>query len=258
LEEQARERGPLDWAMTQFSLGNALSALGERESGTGRLEEAVAAYRVALEEQTRERVPLLWAGIQASLGNALSALGERESDAARLEEAVAAYRVALEEQTRERAPLLWAETQKGLVQAQVSLGFANFHRGDFVAAALNFRDGSDGTSAYPILWLYLARARIGGQDVKRNLQNNAAGLKPAEWPFPVIELFLDRRTPSDMLAAANTPDEQCEAQYYLGEWHFLRDERAASIEALRKAVETCPKDFNEFAGAVAELKRLGH
>ena len=33
-------------------------ALGERESGTARLEEAVAAFRAALEEYTRERVPL--------------------------------------------------------------------------------------------------------------------------------------------------------------------------------------------------------
>ena len=32
--------------------------LGEREDGTGRLEEAVAAYRAALEVRTRERVPL--------------------------------------------------------------------------------------------------------------------------------------------------------------------------------------------------------
>jgi hypothetical protein len=76
--------------------------------------------------------------------------------------------------------------------------------------------------------------------------------------FPVIELFLDLRTPADTLAAAIKPDEQCEAQYYLGEWHLLRDDRAASIEALRKSVETCPKGFIEFDGAVAELKRLGH
>ena len=41
---------PLDWAMTQNNLGNALSTLGERESGTARLEEAVAAYRAALKE----------------------------------------------------------------------------------------------------------------------------------------------------------------------------------------------------------------
>ncbi len=43
--------------------------LGERESGTARLEEAVAAYRAALEERTRERVPLDWAATQNNLGN---------------------------------------------------------------------------------------------------------------------------------------------------------------------------------------------
>jgi hypothetical protein len=51
------------WAQTQNNLGNAL---GQRESETARLEEAVAAYRAALEERTRERVPLYWA---ESLGN---------------------------------------------------------------------------------------------------------------------------------------------------------------------------------------------
>jgi len=76
----------------------------ERESGTGKLTEAVAAFRAALEEMTRERVPLDWATTQMNLGDALSTLGERESGTARLEEAVAAYRAALEEMTREAAP----------------------------------------------------------------------------------------------------------------------------------------------------------
>ena len=103
-----RERVPLHWAMTQNNLGNALLTLGERESGTARLEEAVAAYRAALEEWTRERVPLDWAMTQNNLGSALPTLGERESGTARLEEAVVAYRAALEERTRERVPLEWA------------------------------------------------------------------------------------------------------------------------------------------------------
>ena len=92
------------------NLGTALSTLGERESGTARLEEAVAAYRAALEERTRDRVPLQWAMTQNNLGNALGRLGERESGTARLEEAVAAYRAALQEWTRERVPLDWAAT----------------------------------------------------------------------------------------------------------------------------------------------------
>ena len=65
--------------MTQNNLGNALRTLGERESGTALLEEAVSAYRDALKEWTRERVPLDWATTQNNLGTALATLGERES-----------------------------------------------------------------------------------------------------------------------------------------------------------------------------------
>ena len=92
---------------TQDNLGNALITRGERESGTARLEEAVAAYREALKERTRERAPLGWAATQNNLGNALLELGRRESDTARLEEAVAACREALKETTREHLPLDW-------------------------------------------------------------------------------------------------------------------------------------------------------
>ncbi len=96
--------------------------LAKRESGTAQLEEAVAAYRLALQESTRDRVPLDWATTQNNLGNALETLGERESGTARLEEAVAAYRLALEEGTRDRVPLDWANTQNNLANALETLG----------------------------------------------------------------------------------------------------------------------------------------
>jgi tetratricopeptide (TPR) repeat protein len=67
-------------------LGISLQTLGERESGTTRLEEAVTAFRDALHEHTRERVPLDWAATQNNLGNTLQRLGERESGTARLEQ----------------------------------------------------------------------------------------------------------------------------------------------------------------------------
>jgi Tetratricopeptide repeat len=75
----------LDWAMIQNNLCGALRAVGERESGTARLEEAVAACREALQERTRKRVPLDWAMTQSNLGNALMRLGERETGTSRLE-----------------------------------------------------------------------------------------------------------------------------------------------------------------------------
>jgi hypothetical protein len=43
--------------MTQMNLGAALRALGERESGTGKLTEAIAAYRDALKEYTQAAAP---------------------------------------------------------------------------------------------------------------------------------------------------------------------------------------------------------
>src|ERR1700688_4700796 len=111
---RSRERVPLDWAMTQNDLGTALSTLGERETGTARLDEAVVAFREALKERTRERVPLEWAATQNNLGTALSSLGARESGTARLDEAVVAFREALKEYTRERVPLQWAAIQNNL------------------------------------------------------------------------------------------------------------------------------------------------
>ena len=79
LEERTRERLPLDWAMTQNNLGNALSTLGGRESGTERLLEAVAAFKLALEEWTEEKVPH-WHRIGArNLEDVLSLINERQN-----------------------------------------------------------------------------------------------------------------------------------------------------------------------------------
>jgi tetratricopeptide (TPR) repeat protein len=97
-----RERVPLEWAESQNNLGIALSTLGERESGTAKLQEAVVAFREALKEHTHERVPLKWA------------VGERESGTGKFEEAAAAFREALKEVTRERVPLQWASAQNNL------------------------------------------------------------------------------------------------------------------------------------------------
>jgi hypothetical protein len=58
----------------------ALLRLGERESGTACLEQAVAAYDEALKERTRERVPLQWAMSTGSQGVAVMLLAERIGD----------------------------------------------------------------------------------------------------------------------------------------------------------------------------------
>jgi hypothetical protein len=74
-------RAPLLWAENQGNLGEALTELGERESGTARLEEAVANYRESLKERTRVRVPLNWARSTGNQGFALMLLAQRRGDA---------------------------------------------------------------------------------------------------------------------------------------------------------------------------------
>ena len=106
----------------QVARGNALLALGERETGTERFVQAVEAYRAALDVRTRERVPLDWALILNNMGVALHALGERGGDPHHFAQAVDAYRAALEVRTRERVPLDWAATQNNLGGVLWTLG----------------------------------------------------------------------------------------------------------------------------------------
>ncbi len=136
---------------------------GERESGTARLEEAVAAYREALKEWTRERVPLDWATTQNNLGNALQTLGERESGTARLEEAVAAYREALKERTRERVPLDWAMTQNNLGNALCDARRARERHGAARRGGRGLSRGAEGKDAR-------ARAARLGHDPEQSRQ----------------------------------------------------------------------------------------
>jgi len=152
--EAALAQGPDQHGVALNDLGIALDELGGRESGTARLEEAVAAYREALQENTRARVPLDWAMTQMNLGVALRVLGEQESGTARLEEAVAAYREALQENTHARVPLQWA-TSTG--NQGVALMLLAERRGDaemaklavqqIEAAFTTSHDGGDAASA---------------------------------------------------------------------------------------------------------------
>ncbi len=68
-------------------LGTALATLGERDSGTHRLEQAVEAYQQALKEYTRDRVPLDWARIQHNLALTYLMLFEKTAQAAHLDRA---------------------------------------------------------------------------------------------------------------------------------------------------------------------------
>jgi TPR repeat protein len=112
------------------------------------------------------------------------------------------------------------------------------------------------------LWLYAARERA-GEDGESGLAASVDGLDPREWPMPVARFFLGKLGEAKLLAAARDQDAQkereqlCEAYYYLGQAHMIRGRRERARDMFRKAVATGITNFVEYAGARAELARMG-
>ena len=115
-------RKPEHRAALHATLGNALFALGKRETGTGRLQQAVDAYQAALEVYTVEAAAVDYAMTQTNLGNVLRSLGERKTGTEHLKQAVAAHRAALKVYTLESTPFYWAAAQNNLANALMGLG----------------------------------------------------------------------------------------------------------------------------------------
>ncbi len=155
---------------------------------------------------------------------------------------------------------------KDLTDAFHYRGNANFFLGRFAAAARDYERGLtvDPGNIYPALWLYLARARAGG-NAEQELSRNAKKLDLFYWPGSVISLFLGETTPKKVLAAARDPflpklaqlDQACEAYFYVGQYFLLRGERDEAVRLFRKALATNATDFVEYDAAKVELERLG-
>jgi tetratricopeptide (TPR) repeat protein len=136
-------------------------------------------------------------------------------------------------------------------------GYLHFYAGEFAAAADDLARVlmAEPDDTYAMLWSFLATARAGISTDDVRLERSASGGQ-TDWPVPVIELMLGRRIAEATLAAAGTPAQQCEAQFYVGEWKLLRGDRSGAAAAWQAAVDRCPRSFIEYKGARAELKRL--
>ena len=212
--------------------GRALQAKGDND-------RAIADYTEAL------RLEPKYSYLYYSRGLALDAKGDRDG-------AIADYTAAI------RLDPNNPDTYR-------KRGEAYFYKGDFAAAAADLQHVTASTTdVYPMLWRFIARGRM-DEDGSAELDASAARLKTRGWPDPVIDLYLGRRTVSELRAAArleemrttaNAPAETCQAEFYAGQWHLLRGNKNDAKAALQVAAETCPKDYFEYNDAVIELKRL--
>lgn len=138
-------------------------------------------------------------------------------------------------------------------------GAAYFAKGENAKAAEDFKQvlTLDPTNAYAALWQFIARARAQDGDAAAELQASSAKLSRIAWPWPVVQLFLGGKDAEETLAAAKSPGDQCEAQFYLGEERLLKKAIDEALPHFRKAAEICPKNFSEYFQALNELKPPG-
>ena len=134
---------------------------------------------------------------------------------------------------------------------------ARFYFGDYRAAAEDLTRAVAGPpNPYAALWLHLSRACSGIKQNSAELARAALRLGPADWPYPIIELFQGGRAPESVQAAALSPAQQCEAHFYVGQWQLARGARDPAAQAFRQAVDACSDAVVEYRAALEELKRL--
>jgi lipoprotein NlpI len=75
-----------------------------------------------------------------------------------------------------------------------------------------------------------------------------------KWPAPVVALYLGKKTPAQAMAAAKTAGQRCEVLFYGAELQLARHRTAAALGPLKLAAKTCPLNYIEHAGALAELR----
>lgn len=144
-----------------------------------------------------------------------------------------------------------------------SRGYAHFYRADFPASAADLYRAIQ-LIPYSTLnddrapMLYLARARA-GQDGTADLEAQVDRWKGINRQIPlVVDLYLGRSSPEAMLKAVDSLRTHCETNFYVGQWHLIRNNRDEARRLLQVASsKNCDGFHPTYPGAVAELKRMG-
>ncbi len=140
--------------------------------------------------------------------------------------------------------------------AWFNLGAAAYLKGDKAKAveALQRSMKGDPSNIYAALWLFLASDAVQG---RAELQRTSAKFSQRAWPWPVVQFDLGEIGADKVDAEAGTPNQQCEAQFYVGAALMAKKADDEAKAKLGKAAEICPKNYFEYFGAVAGLRSLG-
>jgi lipoprotein NlpI len=149
-----------------------------------------------------------------------------------------------------------------LARAYYHRGRAYLYSGTPAKALADVRQASELDQKYPYyaLWVDIIGQR---NNLPSRLSQLISKIDMTAWPAPVIRMFLGQMTPAAVLAAADDPDaykkkgQVCEANFFSGELALMQGTKAEALRRFRLAVSDCPKHFDEWVAANAELKALG-
>jgi tetratricopeptide (TPR) repeat protein len=144
-----------------------------------------------------------------------------------------------------------------------SKGRAEFYLGQWGDAVTDFQKSLalDSSNPYALIWLHLATMRAGGDDAG-SLEQQARATRLADWPTPVLNLFLGKLKPAMAIALASDADadksarQRCEAEFYAGEYLLTQRDATGASPHLEEAGRICSGVFAEVTMAKTELKRL--
>jgi tetratricopeptide (TPR) repeat protein len=141
-----------------------------------------------------------------------------------------------------------------------SRGGRELYEGHRAEAAADFEQANrlNPSNAYAVLWLHLARAKAGTDDAAE-FSRNLAKVDRGTWPGPILSLYRGEVTPEQTRAAITADDperrrnQECDADFFIGEYDLLRNDAAAAQPLLRRAAESCPAFLLVNFAARAEL-----
>jgi lipoprotein NlpI len=156
-----------------------------------------------------------------------------------------------------------SELDPVLPQARSYLGFTRFFLGDFKPAIYDFAAAYElrNDDIYAMVWLYIVMTRT-GNDGRATLSKISKDVKFEEWPGPIVEMFLGRLTPQELVKLAKDPnparqrEKQCEAYFYGGQQLLIEGKKGEATKMFKAAMTTNMTKFVEYEGARFELQRL--
>ena len=127
---------------------------------------------------------------------------------------------------------------------------------DFAEAVANNRD-----KAYPAIWLHLAKARAGKDDLAEFKKNSDLAYSDP-WQKSLTDFFLEKLSEDNLYDLIKTDDEAtqkihlCDVHFYAAEFYVLKGLKDKAVENFKKSEHSCPASALERALIKSELRTV--